>query len=512
MSDGLPGKKLTRRGVLLGAATGMSAAAVNALGQSGDDGHLYGGKMALSEAYNVAGDLWIGPDSAKSTVSGDSGRVYMASDTQVEYYGDAGSWVKKGIGSSSEPVPSVTTEELNNVHRVQADADGSTIQSVIDSASRGDTIMLPTPEGGTFDLTSPLVIDSALTMKAAGVVSDGDFTDPVGCVLRQMTGGANIIEIGVEMAAVNLENLGLTWESSIANSNTGHGIYAEPPEDPNYTGGYKRGLQNPYWENINVDGHDGDHYAAFVINPQFLEANKFKCKGGGGIRLDQRHGTINHGNSTIIDFFCMLTNEGTAHGIHHYAEDVGGPVSAMNLNTYFRPQVNTSLGSDMGQHVLKKEEVNGGTVMKNGYYGADFEAHNGNSHLDEPSDGGSQFLPALVDTDISTTGSARIVSYGSTEVRKKLIKSQFLETTKAPVAGNNGFYQAIAGSVTGPVTVNLEGSVAGSDYAVNLNADWQTTYTVANKTSSSFDVTFGTATPSGGGIVQGWVMRGVPQA
>lgn len=114
------------------------------------------------------------------------------------------------------------------------------------------------------------------------------------------------------------------------------------------------------------DGHDGDHYAADVINLQFLEANKFKCKGGGGIRIDQRHGEINHGNGTIIDFFCMLRNEGTAHGIHHYAEDVGGPVAAMNLNTYWRPQVNTSLDSGTGQHVLKKEEVNGGTVMKNG--------------------------------------------------------------------------------------------------------------------------------------------------
>lgn len=63
--------------------------------------------MALNQAYNVSGDLWIGPDSAKGNVSADSGRVYMAADTQVEYYGDGGSWIKLGVGSSNTPVDNV---------------------------------------------------------------------------------------------------------------------------------------------------------------------------------------------------------------------------------------------------------------------------------------------------------------------------------------------------------------------------------------------------------------------
>lgn len=115
MSEKPSRQKWTRRAVLLGAATGMSAAAAQALSEGGDSGTLYGGKMALEEAYNVGGDLWIGPDNVKSNVTAKSGRVFMASDTQVDYYGDGNSWVKMGVGSSSEPVPSITTESLVGV-------------------------------------------------------------------------------------------------------------------------------------------------------------------------------------------------------------------------------------------------------------------------------------------------------------------------------------------------------------------------------------------------------------
>lgn len=102
----------SRRAVLAVSATGGASAIASAL-TGNENGNLYGGKMALNEAYNVAENLWIGPDSAKSNVDAKSGRVYMASDTQVEYYGDSGSWTKLGVGSSSEPVPSVYTEQVS---------------------------------------------------------------------------------------------------------------------------------------------------------------------------------------------------------------------------------------------------------------------------------------------------------------------------------------------------------------------------------------------------------------
>lgn len=102
----------SRRAVLAASAAGGASAVVSAL-TGNENGNLYGGKMALNEAYNVAENLWIGPDSAKGNVDAKSGRVYLASDTQVEYYGDSGSWTKLGVGSSSEPVPSVHTDETS---------------------------------------------------------------------------------------------------------------------------------------------------------------------------------------------------------------------------------------------------------------------------------------------------------------------------------------------------------------------------------------------------------------
>lgn len=106
--------RVPRRAVLAGAAGAAGVGLASGLGSDEADGTIYGGIMALNEAYNVSGDLWIGPDSAKGNVAAESGRVYMASDTQVEYYGDGGGWVKMGVGSPSEPVPAVTTEQLNN--------------------------------------------------------------------------------------------------------------------------------------------------------------------------------------------------------------------------------------------------------------------------------------------------------------------------------------------------------------------------------------------------------------
>ena len=106
------GRQVSRRAVLAAGAAGGAAGLASALRLGGSEGSVYGGIMALDEAYNVSGDLWIGPDSAKKNVDADSGCVYIASDTQVEYYGDDGRWVKMGVGSQSEPVPAVNTEQL----------------------------------------------------------------------------------------------------------------------------------------------------------------------------------------------------------------------------------------------------------------------------------------------------------------------------------------------------------------------------------------------------------------
>lgn len=145
MSDSNDGRSISRRGLMsgLGGAAGGLASLASGGALSGDDGDLFGGNAALSQAYNVADTkLWVGPDSAKGTVSAESGRLYYASDTQVQYVGDSGSWVLQGIGSSSQPVPSVTTEQMDNV-RYASNFNGANgreqIQAAIDDIPSGET-------------------------------------------------------------------------------------------------------------------------------------------------------------------------------------------------------------------------------------------------------------------------------------------------------------------------------------------------------------------------------------
>lgn len=78
---------------------------------AGEAEALEGGSMAQTEPNNVAGDLYKGPDAGKGDVDPKIERMYVAVDTQVTYYGDGNNWVKMGVGSSQEPVPSVTTDE-----------------------------------------------------------------------------------------------------------------------------------------------------------------------------------------------------------------------------------------------------------------------------------------------------------------------------------------------------------------------------------------------------------------
>lgn len=151
-------QNLTRRALL---AAGGSAALLSGLSTAmTDDGGnqetLRGGQMALSQSYNVAGSLWIGPESARTNVDADSGRIYVASDTQVEYYGDGSSWTKMGVGSDQEPVPSVSTEDATTTRMLDI--------------SREDYNPYPTrtfEEGGAYSLKPHEGVDNPIIPQAA---------------------------------------------------------------------------------------------------------------------------------------------------------------------------------------------------------------------------------------------------------------------------------------------------------------------------------------------------------
>ncbi len=195
-------RKVSRRAIL--AAAGGLTAAGAALGQSQESlGNLMGGTMALDEAYNVSDNLWIGPDSAKGDVVAESGRLYMATDTQIDYYGDGNGWVEMGVGSSSKPVPdghfgSLNTDEgytetvpddptaIPNTDWVSQNASGGPevvaspgddLQTKVNDAQGGRLLL----EAGDYEISEAITVPSNTTIMGthAGAEVDGT-TNPFG--------------------------------------------------------------------------------------------------------------------------------------------------------------------------------------------------------------------------------------------------------------------------------------------------------------------------------------------
>jgi hypothetical protein len=117
--------------------------------------------VSISSATQVAGtQLFIGPDSGKSSVSQQAGRVYRATDTQVEYYSNGTNWVKFGVGSTQEPVPGVSTKELDNLFYAAkfSGADGGAqIQNAVNQANStaGENAVIIGPVGPDSPSSAP---------------------------------------------------------------------------------------------------------------------------------------------------------------------------------------------------------------------------------------------------------------------------------------------------------------------------------------------------------------------
>lgn len=226
----------TRRKFLLaGALAGAGSMSVaDALDDDGAIGNLWAGIAALNQAYNVAGNLYVGPDSAKSSIDAKSGRMYMATDIQVDYYGDGGSWVEMGVGSSSNPVPSVyadavTTEQLDNVRYASAfnGADGGTqIQNAVDDLPSQGGVVIVGPEGpddvsgssgsvsdgrekNAWELTSEISLSDNQTLyfiNSYVFLADSTFTGSTTGYLVKVGGSTNVTVAGTGTLDGNKSN------------------------------------------------------------------------------------------------------------------------------------------------------------------------------------------------------------------------------------------------------------------------------------------------------------------
>ena len=152
-----------------------------------------------------------------------------------------------------------------------------------------------------------------------------------GAVLVVSAPDINAIEITAASAVVDLTNFGIRFATPYAN--TGHGIYAVPPAIT--AGGYDNGVMSSEWKNLKVFGHDGNHYAFYLVNPIYMTLTNLRYYGGGGVYLNNDSGVGAHyGNIVLIHPYGQVYVGGSAHGYR-----IQSTTAYFNLLAMIRPQV-----------------------------------------------------------------------------------------------------------------------------------------------------------------------------
>ncbi|MGV9868090.1 hypothetical protein [Rhodococcus koreensis] len=233
----------------------------------------------------------------------------------------------------------------------------NSVQSIFDQAVAqapvGARILIP---NGTYALENEWVINKNVSVEGTAsmgnyyaLTEDFSFDRPdkfphlLGVTLLQTTAGKDIIRLPKAASTVHLKNLGLRFANAIRFVNTGHGVNATP--STTYTGGAgtypDHGVLDFTWTNIRVFGHDGNHYAAKVVNSMYSTINDLRSYGGGVLEVltDSKYG--NYGNMVVNHSMGNMFCAGTAHGYHTKDTVAAGP-GALGLMQFNRPQVNVT--------------------------------------------------------------------------------------------------------------------------------------------------------------------------
>ncbi|UVF60711.1 minor tail protein [Gordonia phage BobBob] len=247
----------------------------------------------------------------------------------------------------------VDLRDWNDLDPTGNNAVQTVFNAAVAQAPTGGRLFIP---NGTYALTDNWVINKNLSVE--GNASMGNYLSLaesnswdrpdrvphfLGVTLLQTTAAKDIIRLPKAGSTVHLKNLGLRFADAIRFVNTGHGINATP--STTHTVGSDtypdHGVLDFIWTNIRVFGHDGNHYAAKVVNSMYSTINDLRSYGGGVLSVvaDTKFG--NYGNMVINHSMGNMFCAGTAHGYHTKDTVAAGP-GALGLMQYNRPQVNVT--------------------------------------------------------------------------------------------------------------------------------------------------------------------------
>lgn len=397
------------------------------------------------------------------------------------------SWAVKDNGqfvSGSEATDSLTT--WNAVKSIWVDGDSLIIRN------------------GNYKFSDTPVIDKAILLRGESVIPIGtnqEYADVIsdlkGTVFEQQTGGKNALNITVVRKAVIIENLGLTWASSLRNMNTGNGLDSTPPiiEAPDKR---DHGVIYGSFKNIFVWGTDGNHYSYWFENP-LLDYFENIHAVGTGWGLKQSHPNTVSGNSLFANIFVDLMNAGTASdGFKLYKRT--GATSGLTLFTVINLQVN-NFANPANSHV---NTVDGGG-FDNLFLGLDVEGAPGGT-------GGGTFI-APKDSFFT-----RGVNPGYSKIAYDIALRDYnvgasrltLFTSNPPgVLGTS--FKGVQVSVTQGTTtktVLFSANMIDVYFDVFIMPNWNTTVWITGRTIYGFDISFGTAAPANA-TIDWWVVANV---
>lgn len=233
--------------------------------------------------------------------------------------------------------PTVFPEEFGAKGNGKHD-DTYAIQKAIEHAQATGKELYFSPNK-VYAISDTLVISEPMSVSGGGAWETFENTDrpgqpPMlkGTILLMTAQGKDAILITVSARSVNLRNFGILFQHQF--ENTGNGVSAIPPIAGS---GYDHGVFSSVWDSVKVAGHDGNHYAFYVINPLYDTFINLRSYGGGIIMFDNNSnpGNWHYGNTVIMHPFGILMQGGSADGYR-----LKSTTDKLNFVTMVRPQVN----------------------------------------------------------------------------------------------------------------------------------------------------------------------------